>query len=60
MWSCSITKDGHEAQIMWTDEGEKSYSPKSTVKKMRDLDGNANPVSGAVKIGAKPVLFEGH
>lgn len=59
MWTCTITKDGHESQIMWNDGGEKSYSPKSAVKKMRDLDGNANPVSGAVKIGAKPVLFEG-
>jgi len=58
-WTCSITKaDGHEAQIMWTDEGEKTYTPRPSLKKLRDIEGNANPVSGPVQIGSKPILLE--
>jgi hypothetical protein len=58
VWSCNLIKDGHPAQIVWNSGGEKPYAPKGTFKKLHDLDGNANMVSGPVRIGAKPILLE--
>jgi hypothetical protein len=58
-WTCGITKaDGREAQIVWSPDSERSYTPKPAFARMRDLDGKANPVSGPVKIGPKPMLLE--
>jgi hypothetical protein len=44
---------------VWNSSGEKSYTPKVAVKALHDLDGGTNGVSGAVRIGPKPVLLEG-
>jgi hypothetical protein len=58
-WTCSITKaDGHEAQIVWSPDREQSYTAKPAFTRMRGLDRNANPISGPIKIGPKPILLE--
>lgn len=57
-WTCGITKDGHEAQIVWSPDSEQSYTPKATFKKMRDLDRATTQISGPIKIGPKPILLE--
>jgi hypothetical protein len=58
-WVCNLTKDGHPAEIVWNSGGEKSYTPKVAAKAVHDIDGGTNGVSGAVRIGPKPVLLEG-
>jgi len=59
VWTCSLREaDGHEAEIVWSAEGEKQFNPKTSLKKMRDLDGNVNSVQGAIKIREKPILIE--
>jgi hypothetical protein len=59
VWTCSLTKaDGKEALVVWNESGEKNYTPKGTLKKFRDVAGNANPISGTVKIGPKPLFLE--
>jgi hypothetical protein len=57
-WTCGITKDGHEAQIVWSPDSEQSYTPKPAFKRMRELDRTTNPISGPIKIGPKPILLE--
>lgn len=54
---CNLTRNGHPAQFAWDSDGEKNISAKG-FKKLNDLDGNATPISGQVKVGAKPVLLE--
>jgi hypothetical protein len=59
VWTCNLTKaDGKEALVVWNEFGEKSYSPKGAFKKFRDVAGNANAISGSVKIGPKPLFLE--
>ena len=59
LWTCSIAKaNGAEAQILWSPEKEQSYTPKPAFTRMRDLDRKANPISGPIKIGPKPVLLD--
>ncbi len=59
IWTCGLsTKDGHEAVVVWSEAGEKSYTPKPTFKNLKDLEGHASPVSGALKISPRPVLLE--
>ena len=59
VWTCSIAKaNGAEAQILWSADKEQSYTPKPAFTRMRDLDKKANPISGPVKVGPKPILLE--
>ena len=58
-WTCTLTeKDGREAQVVWSASGEKQFNPKSSMKRMRDLEGNATPIAGAIKVRELPVLLE--
>jgi polysaccharide biosynthesis protein PslG len=56
--TCNITRGGHAAQIVWAPDGDKNISPQGQFKKLSDLDGNSNAVTGQVRVGNKPVLLE--
>jgi hypothetical protein len=59
LWTCSIAKaDGGEAQIVWSPDREQSYTTKPAFTRMRDVGRNANPISGPIKVGPKPILLE--
>ena len=57
VWSCGLTRDGREQIVAWADHDPRNYTPKSPLKRMRDIDGNESAVSGPIKVGAKPVLL---
>jgi hypothetical protein len=58
-WTCSLTKaDGHEAEITWASGAEKTYTPRPSLKRIHDLDGNSTTAANGNKVGSKPVLFD--
>jgi hypothetical protein len=59
LWVCGLKQPGgQEAEVVWSDEGTRTYTPRTSLKRMRDLDGNVTPVAGAIKVSGKPLLLE--
>jgi len=59
VWTCGFTRpDGREALVVWTEGGEKSYTPKATLKKCTDVEGHESTIAGPVKIGRVPLFLE--
>jgi hypothetical protein len=59
IWTCDLMRaDGKEAQAVWAERGQKNYTPKASLKRVRDLDGNVTSVAGAIKVSSKPLLLE--
>jgi len=59
IWTCELqTSDGHEGQVVWTAGGDKRYSPKSSLTRAHDLDGNVSSIAGNIRVHETPVLLE--
>jgi hypothetical protein len=59
LWVCGLKQPGgQEAEVVWSDEGIRTYTPRTSLKRMRDLDGNETPVAGGIKVSPKPLLLE--
>ena len=59
VWTCGFTRpDGREALVVWTEGGEKSYTPKATLKKCTDVEGHESAIAGPLKVGRMPLFLE--
>jgi hypothetical protein len=59
LWICGLKEpSGQEAEVVWSDGGTRAYTPKASLKRMHDLDGNVTPLTGGIKVSPKPVLLE--
>lgn len=60
-WTCPLMREGgYEAMVVWSTQGDATYTPPTALTQYRDLAGDTTPIApgAAVTIGAKPILFE--
>ena len=63
VWTCALIRSGtYQGLAVWfysaDENGTTSYTPGAQFVRYRDLAGNVTPVSGAITIGAQPILLE--